>query len=389
MKDENRLFYGIGASALAVLCLTWMKEDSFTFLGMFTVSCRTLGIILAIIGGWNLLTSDGFGDFVGEVLAFPLRVLGWLVEYWYLAVLIVALVFWLKPDKEEPPETTEFTFPRQTYLQETEPVYTVPPVTATIPVATTPTEPPVIQPYPGMHRNAGTCKNLTRNAQVLLVFVNDSASNWSQQEIQTFMTDLVYPGLDYIEYQAGKYGYNIVLETCWYPDDAGNARILYYDGTVADWDSAEPTMDLVNRARELYGFDSNLAMVENVNSYGGVDQTAVVFCLDKPGRSYANWHDTDNSYVEQAVVFTSMNGTRSRSDLIAHEVMHLFGADDLYANGGERENRAKLAGQWHPAELFYQGRWNIYENTICAYNAYAVGWLDTLPAEYDIPEWWS
>ena len=389
MEKDNHLFYGLGGLILGLICVTKLKNDVFDIVGLFDVTGKSVGILLLVIGGWNLLISEDFANLLGEILALPFRLLGWALEHWYLVLAAVLLFNWFG-DKEEAPAKENIHMESATE----QPVWTEPAPAETewVPPATTvPPQPErVVQPYAGMHRNAGLCKNLTRDAEVLLVFVNDSGSTWTDWEIQNFVGNMVEPGLAYIENQAAGYGYSITLEDCVYPDEAGNTKVMQYDGTVTGWRSdAGLNKDLLTSAAQTYGFASTDDMIKNVQDYAGTDQVAVVFCLDKAGRSYAQWHDTVDYFVEYAVVFTSQDGVQNRAGVFSHEVMHLFGADDMYSEGTERVNRAALVQKWHPRELFYRYTWNLQDNIICPYNAYAVGWMDYLPAEYNCAEWWS
>lgn len=252
-----------------------------------------------------------------------------------------------------------------------------------------PTEPPYQQERPDAHRNVGLCKNLTRDAMALLVFMNDSESQWTASEVQDYISTMIYPGLGYIQDQAAAWGYGITFDNCVYPDETGGAKVITYSGTVNDWDDDTQNEDLVDQAAAAFGFGSREAMIQNVQNYAGTDQVAIIFCLDKDGRSYSNWNLDNGSYVEHAVLFTHQDGSRRAPDIVAHEVMHLFGAEDMYADRGERSGRAQMAQRLCPTELYYQPQWELYDNTVSSYTAYCVGWLDTVPAEFDCPEWWS
>ena len=376
-QNDNRLFYGICATAIGILCLTWMKEDSFSLLGMFTVQCRTLGIILLVIGGWNLLNCDGFGNLIGAILALPFRLLGWLLEHWYLAVAVIALLFWFKPGKNAEPEKSSVSFTtkqEQTLRTEEKPTEESEPV------------------YEVIRRNSGACKNLTRDVRVLLVFVNDNESSWSRQEMSRFTSDLVDPALEYIEYHAAQYGYSISVDDCTFMDDGGNTKVLQFDGTVTDGNDSMSylaPMDMLRLVRDTFGLSNDAEILEIVRSHYGTEQVAVIFCLNKPGRSFANAQTSNTDTLESVLLYTSYKGADSRASVVAHELMHLFGAEDMYAEDGNRENRYAMAKQMHPDEIFCGEQWNLYDNTVSSFTAYAVGWLDKLPAEYACPEWWS
>lgn len=390
MRKNDNLVYGAIFLLLGILFVTWMKEDSFAVLGLFNLKCSTLGTVMLVIAAWNLLVefsqNDSFSDLITGILMSPFYLLGWLLEHWYLVAGIAALVFFFGPEEDAPGQaygavghpgwTMEFS--REPEVRETE----------WVPPATNPPE-RVVQDYPGMSREAGICKNLREDAMLLLVFVNDNTSSWTPKEMQTFTANVVKPGMDYIVYRAAEYGYGITLDHCVYPDENGDTKALDYNGTVYDLDSSASTKDLTERAAEAYGFATVSDMIENVRQYAGNDQVGIVFCMDKAGRSYAHRHDTDPDYVEYVMLFSNWKGQKTRAAAVAHEIMHLFGADDMYAEGDVRVNRAALAKKLHPKELYYEYQWNLYDNVVGPYTAYAVGWRDTLPPEYDCPEWWT
>lgn len=374
MKKNNHLLYGLGGVILGLICMKWMKEDVFRVLGLFDVTGKTFGIMFLVFGGWHLLVeiteNDDLANFLESMIRLPFRILGWLLQHWYLVLAVVLVLNW-KSDREDPPVSME-TVATQT-TQTTEKINTD----------------YVHQPYPGMRRNAGACKNLTRDAQVLLAFVDDNESSWTQEEMNQFVADLVDPALGYIEYYAGVYGHTISLESCVYFDEAGNYQVLHYDGILDGSMGTVLSMDLWKLGSESHGHSTNRDWLEDLRAYAGTDQVAVMFCLNKPGRSFASAEKTRADAVESAVVYTEWKGERSRASVFAHELLHLFGAEDLYAEGDQRVNRAALANQLHPSEMHLVELWNLYDHVVGGYNAYAVGWLDALPAEYDCPEWWS
>lgn len=373
MEKNNRMLYAVVGLGLGWVCMKWMKEDVYRVMGLFDMTGKTFGIIFLVFGGWNLLAEiaedEDLQKLLGEILALPFRLLGWVLSHWYLVLGAVLLFNWLD-DKED----------------------TVP--TESISVAATEELPAetVLPPGSEARRNVGACRNLTQDASVLLVFVDDSEGTWTREEINWFINDLVDPALEYIEYYAGQYGFGISLNSCAYADESGKTKVLQYEGTLfegADGLGTIAIMDLSRLAIESYGFSTNADMLEDARAYAGTEQVAVLFCLDKPGRSYASAMSYDSDVMESAVLYTSFKNAETRASAVAHELMHLFGAEDMYAEGDKRVNRAALAEILHPNELFYGEQWNLYDNIVGPYTAYMVGWLEELPPEYDCADWWS
>lgn len=248
---------------------------------------------------------------------------------------------------------------------------------------------PVQASLPWSHRNGGVCRTLKENASVAVVFLEDNQSDWTEWEMRNYLDTMVSPALDYIEYNASRYGYNISLDYFYYVDDYGNPDSTEYYGSVRDFNNDGGTTDVLSQSANVLGYGSAEEMLWSDRNYSGNDQIAYLFVLDKPGRSYAYWNHYMGEYVEYAVVFTSQNGYQERPSVIAHEVLHLFGAEDMYAEGAERVNRARMAKQVCPNEIFLNPQWNLYDNDISDFTAYTVGWLDYFPDLYWSSDWWS
>jgi len=373
VEKNNRMLYAVVGLVLGWICMKWMKEDVYRVMGLFDMTGKTFGIIFLVFGGWNLLAEIGENEdlqkLLEKILMLPFRLLGWVLAHWYLILGAVLIFNWM--DGKEDTEPTE-----------------------SISVAVTEEIPTETDRQSGSNarRNAGACRNLMQDASVLLVFVDDSEGAWTREEISWFIDDLVDPALKYIEYYAGEYGYSISLNRCAYADESGKIKILQCDWPVlegADGFGGVAIMDLSRLATESYGFSTTADMLEDARAYAGTEQVAVLFCLDKPGRSYANAVMYNTDVMESAVLYTSFKDVETRASAVAHELMHLFGAEDMYNEGDKRVNRAALAEKLHPNELFYGEQWNLYDNIVGPYTAYSVGWLDELPPEYDCPDWWS
>ena len=74
---------------------------------------------------------------------------------------------------------------------------------------------------------------------------------------------------------------------------------------------------------------------------------------------------------------------------VAHEMLHLFGAEDFYAEGDQRNGRAYLASIYYPYGIMYQGYYDISYNYVDQFTAYAVGWIDYTPNVCYDDNWWN
>lgn len=61
--------------------------------------------------------------------------------------------------------------------------------------------------------------------------------------------------------------------------------------------------------------------------------------------------------------------------VVAHELLHLFGAEDFYATA----TRKALAQAIYPGDLMFCAQYDIRNNNIGDATAYYIGWTDTVP----------
>lgn len=330
-----------------------------------------MDIMAVVFGGilaiWLL---PGVIRLMGSLLKF-------LLENWYLVVLVLAVCNMMAPEKadEQPAmkQETEYSYEAE-YSYETEYDYETEFDYETVTV----TQEPL---YRIDSINSGVCRNLTEDAAAVVVFVNDSDSYWSQKEMDNYMNNMVQPALDYITYNAASYGYPVSFESAYCKDFA-------YNGTVVDCESGY-TGDLMDQFAAYMGSAGVNDRLNADREYFGEEQIAYLFVLDKPGRSYAHCHTMEGDLVEYAVLFTTMNGRTQTASVVAHETMHLFGAEDMYTENGRRVNRAAMAETLFPRELFLNHQWNVWDNQLSDYTAHTVGWVQELPETYKTAAWWS
>lgn len=248
---------------------------------------------------------------------------------------------------------------------------------------------PIQASLPWSHRNGGVCRTLKEDASVVVIFLEDDQSRWTEWEMNNYLENMVCPAFDFIEYYAGRYGHSTDLDYVYYVDDYNAPKATWYNGSVSSYSPGYFDNSIHENVAQALGYTSSHDMLRNDRNYSGNDQIAYLYVLDKPGRSYAYWNSAAGDYIEGAVLFTSQNGVQERANVVAHELMHLFGAEDIYAEGSENVNRARMAQRVCPNEIFLSYRWNIFDNAVSDFNAYAVGWLDYFPEQYRAAEWWS
>ena len=120
----------------------------------------------------------------------------------------------------------------------------------------------------------------------------------------------------------------------------------------------------------------------------GADGIATCMFVNAPGRSYAIVYDGEDNVRESLVMFVRNDkGTEEEPAVYAHEILHVFGAHDLYR--GEEYSRAvtDYIAANYPDEIMRSvaGEGRISEQ-ISRITAYHLGWIDEIPETESFPE---
>ena len=240
----------------------------------------------------------------------------------------------------------------------------------------------------------GNCKNLKGNLYVLSIFLDDKESRWTDASRISFWNKEVKPGFQFLSKEASKYGVRLSFEHgSFYTGSMKNVR-MYYDGVVIPdttkyWD---PCINYLMSVTKALGFPTISAFHENMQHISKGKEIIYLIFLNKQGRSYAVPDQTDdaNDALEYTILFRDLIGypTINNASSIAHEILHLFGAEDYYNPFGNMPKRAALAEKLCPHDIMLKPYTDVSYNKIGKFTAYTIGWLNQLPKEYDLDDWW-
>ena len=212
-----------------------------------------------------------------------------------------------------------------------------------------------------MRRDLGPAAKLVGDIQLLLVFVSTPEHPWSEEEITNFF-NIVHTSKDFILDEAERYGVPLSLSAQYF-----EASIPYeFDGS-----------DLSNIDLSWYWYlvknyfhtDGMVSMHEAYEERFGKDNTPFLFIFNTPYRNitysadllFPNWQEEFSIYYGQQPL---------RDNLIVHELMHQYGAVDLYDLSSEGVE--EISEQIFPdSVMLRQEGTEIDELT-----AYLIGWID-------------
>jgi hypothetical protein len=267
---------------------------------------------------------------------------------------------------------------------------TTPPLTVDLLPGITDESQDLLRPYYGL----ANCRDLKGNPVVVLIFIDDNESHWTKEEVLTFSEEHIMVGLDYLEKHAKKWGVQLDFDIESYSTPLSGYEIKYEGIVNQNLFFGGSTKDVLDKAAADIGCGSNWALYSYYKSKHPNDDVIFLNFLNKPGKSYTR-HFISTGYLEYSehcVIFADYLGSSSdmrddgsRASTVAHEILHLFGAEDYYSSAS-REN---LANKKYPNDIMLWQYDNIQNNTIGDYTAFSVGWTDVVPDICNDYRWWE
>lgn len=236
--------------------------------------------------------------------------------------------------------------------------------------------------------NYRTCKNLSGDVYVFVFFMDDSESGWTEEEAKRFTENEVIPGLEFLEKQAKKHGVelNMILEKTY-------TGVEYVNDVIVDIsETGYVTVDTLFYAAKHIGYTSDIKMLADLQKKHGPE--IVCFTVfNKNGRAYAinPKRGYEINVEEHCVIFAhDLNSSHtepagSQASIIAHEMLHLYGAEDLYTPS----TRKTLAKAYYPNDIMLVQYYSILDNTLEDTTAFYIGWTDKVPDELYATNWYE
>ena len=225
----------------------------------------------------------------------------------------------------------------------------------------------------------GTCRKLEGNVSVILFYIDDFESRWTEAEIDRFTKNEVMPGLAFLEQEAKKYGIELNLTV------QKSYSGIYYDDEVITSvkNMGLASADVLWQAALQTNYSSTEKMIHAFRHQYHTEEVVCFTLFNKAGTSYA-LNPKKGSTVkidEHCIVFArDLTATQNGPDgyqasVVAHEMLHLFGAEDFYASA----SRKSLAKIHYPDDIMLSAAYDIDKNTVDAATAFYIGWIHTVP----------
>lgn len=230
----------------------------------------------------------------------------------------------------------------------------------------------------------GTNKELRGEVAVQIFFVDDDESEWDAESISLFLEGPIREGLRFLEKQAERYGVELKFKIQYHATTvSGEKNKLRYKGTVPDGSGRTYTHDMIEQMAENFGYGSTKKFY---NSFKALTDGEVILAaiVNKDGTSTARnqLSGYGDDYVEHTIIFANnlhsnepIGKNSPRASTVAHEILHLFGAPDLYTERAtERYTLYK-----YPKDIMLLDTRDLGNLEVGEFTAYTVGWVDAPP----------
>ncbi len=238
-------------------------------------------------------------------------------------------------------------------------------------------------PYRPSYRQ-GICRNLEGKPVVVLLFADDEESVWTKEEIVSFTNDGVMPALGFLKREAERWNVELDFQVESYSSALTGYNLSYAGIMPTDANEAIKVKIIEHMAGDL-GFNSAWNLYSYMQSQYPTQDIIFLTVFNKEGRSFASQLISVgyNRHVEYCVLYNE--DSRYLAYTVAHEILHLFGAEDLYAENATEEIE-EITKKEFPNDIMwtYLDHW---ENQVEAFTAYAVGWTSEIPDVCYLEEW--
>ncbi|MDD3411000.1 MAG: hypothetical protein PHY12_09360 [Eubacteriales bacterium] len=233
-------------------------------------------------------------------------------------------------------------------------------------------------------RPQGSADLAAKRTLILSIYVQAEDAVWTDKEL-AYTRSALDTAARYIMDAASRYGRG--TELIYAPDDL-RFTFSYPSAIVDSLDTESDTFE-----NELLDYLHHLCPQEALMEKYQTDSVAFLFFMDLAGRSYAMpYYAGDTDYCEFDVIYLYDSSQRRKYESVpvyAHELLHLFGAVDLYeayAEDGVTDALVKYVAQTYPRELMY----DTYEpdgsvsetdiaQTLSDLTLYTIGLIDDTP----------
>ena len=216
--------------------------------------------------------------------------------------------------------------------------------------------------------NAGSARVLEGKIYVITFFVSET--DWpidKKMDLFKQMRDAE----SWLEWRASEYG-----KTVRFVNGVHGLFEPFVTDILPDYESGKPSTEIAETYLRQAGCPVD-GYKEWVKKNSGCDQSLVFVVANKEGRGYASPIASGGSdrHPEGAILYHSANYPLYAGSII-HEILHLFGAVDLYHTCDQSAENDELMETMYPKEVMHYSHYPLKELMISPLTAWLVGLTD-------------
>ncbi len=203
------------------------------------------------------------------------------------------------------------------------------------------------------------------------LFVDTSESKWNEEQKAQALSKLEVAST-YIEGEAKRYHKKAELIYDWQE----NENLVGQAAVVFPIDDKEDFVDDLDE--EIAVWVEEVVDFEELMSEYGAKGIALLVFVNNPSNSYAIVFDGVDNPKESVILFQ-----KESPAVYAHEIMHLFGAHDLYKDAEYAREVTEYVATAYPLEIMYTvtdsngaEQKDSIVNEVSPITAYHLGWID-------------
>lgn len=231
----------------------------------------------------------------------------------------------------------------------------------------------------------GSAGVLEGKSVLVSIYIGDSTSQWKEKDKNEASKKVMF-AVRYMKRQAKKYGKDVTILA-----DRKKYKDICYDHQVK-WKIKDSNISQMKLYKEMSKFIQNEIDVTAIRQKYNTDSIGFLFHVNKSGLSSTMVHymeDGTKYFYECSTLFSQYENKPEGASTYAHEILHLFGARDLYERSlpdGILSSFVKYVERKFPNDIMYStytmsGKQLKYKikNEISRITAYFLGWKDSIP----------
>lgn len=229
-------------------------------------------------------------------------------------------------------------------------------------------------------RSIGSASALQGRVLLYHIFASDPDSVWSDDEKER-VRERMKQACDFLQRESERHGHRLEFAEE-YAADVRHSETLPTDSLAnPSW-----TENVIVAASGVSGE----SLVRRLRKTHGVDQVSICLHIDKPALSYnlAFYKNVSQPFAAERMIcfsfYPDMRPTAAAT--YAHEILHLFGAGDLYFPYDSDASRKDVARRMFPHDIMYRVDYDITRLYVGPFTAYRVGWRNQLDPEHRVFE---